>query len=172
LWVATTVLKHRRRRLRNTEGCQILAIHRLDEHRIRGSLLAFLHLHRTDIQNQAHEMDRRRPMSCLALKSYNAPLHHRQNHRSYGLMRGLSPRRASFFCHMAIPLLPSGKSKCTSSEQPSDMFSAAVPFEHGDRKRLVVAICLRICMSSTSLHSPADLACSSAAASFELVSAC
>src|SRR5277367_4387371 len=48
------------------------------------------------------------------------------------------PRRASFFCHVAIPCF---HLENTNAHRQSDMFSAPVPFEHGEHhhKRLYIA---------------------------------
>ena len=146
LWVASTVLKHRRRRLRNTEGCQILAIHRLAS--IGKDEAPRFPPSPSDGHPGTGTRDGLKTfMSCLALRSYDAPLHPPVKSQFLWIEDRIIPRRASFFCHVAIPCF---HLENTNAHRQSDMFSAPVPFEHGEhhRKRLyIVAICLRICMS-------------------------
>ena len=107
-------MKHRRRRLRNPEGCQILAIHRASDKR---RLLAFLPSP-SDRHPGAGDTRRTEDVHVLldprVLRCTFTP---RGKSQYLWIGDQIIPRRASFFCHMAIPCFHLEKYKCTSSEQ-------------------------------------------------------
>lgn len=120
LWVATTVLKHRRRRLRNT-----------GEHRIRGgSSLSSISIGRTSrIRHARRTEDVHVLLGPQILRcTFATPV----NSQFLWIDDRIIPRRASFFCHVAIPCF---HLKNTNAHRQSGMFSAPVPFEHGEHHR-------------------------------------
>ena len=169
MWVATTVLKHRRRRPEIQRICEILAIHRLASIRIRGAFSLF-----SPSLSDRHPG----PGTRDGLKTSNVLLGRQVLQCTFAPLakpqvlwidEGIIPRRASFSCHVAIPCFHLEESKCTSVSDQATCFLRPC-LSTVKRTLQSPYVSESVCHNSLPT-SPADLACSSAATSVEL-SAC